>query len=92
MYQIELSKQFQRSRKKAIKRGFDVKELDDVVMTLASGEKLDPKYRDHQLQGEYKAFRECHVKPDWLLVYRIFRKKCYLYLFDTGTHADIFGK
>ena len=67
MYQIELSNQFKRSRKKAMKRGFDVKILDDVVKVLASGEKLDPKYMDHQLLGEYKAFRECHIKPDWLL-------------------------
>ena len=91
MYQIELSNQFKRSRKLAIKRGFNVKELDEVVRMLANGEKLDAKYRDHQLDGEFKAFRECHIKPDWLLVYRILRKKCYLYLFDTGSHADIFG-
>lgn len=91
MYQIEISNQFKRSRKLAIRRGFDVSELDDVVRMLANGEKLNPKYKDHRLEGEFKDFRECHIKPDWLLVYRIFRKKCYLYLFDTGTHADIFG-
>ena len=51
---------------------------------------LDEKYRDHALQGKYKGFRECHVEPDWLLVYQIRKKEIEMYLFRTGTHSDLF--
>lgn len=90
MYEIEFSNQYKKSRKQAIRQGLNIKELDEVVNTLANGQKLAPKYKDHQLKGEFKAFRECHIQPDWLLVYRIFKQKCLLYLLDTGSHADIF--
>ena len=64
--------------------------LRTVVNILASGEKLDRKYRDHDLTGEYAGFRECHMQPDWLLVYRIEQEELELFLFRTGTHSDLF--
>lgn len=73
-----------------MKCGLDTILLDSVVKQLAEGKILDPKYHDHQLTGNYKAYRECHIQFDWLLVYRIVRKKCVLYLLDTGTHEEIF--
>jgi len=53
-------------------------------------EKLDNKYRDHALRGEYQGFRECHIEPDWLLIYRIENEALELFLFRTGTHSDLF--
>ncbi len=72
------------------KRGLDLSLLDDVVDTLLQGKQLDEKYRDHELSGKLKGFRECHVKPDWLLVYLIENDILTLTLVDTGTHSDIF--
>ena len=66
-------------------------ELNDVVRTLAEGHKLADKFRDHQLTGRYKECRECHIRPDWLLIYRIHERLEILNLIDTGTHADLFG-
>lgn len=57
---------------------------------LASEQKLDEKYRDHGSTGNYNGFRECHVEPDWLLIYRISRDMLELFLFRTGTHSDLF--
>ncbi|MCL2638578.1 MAG: type II toxin-antitoxin system YafQ family toxin [Oscillospiraceae bacterium] len=86
---IETSK-FKKSVKLARKRGLDLTLLDEAVAFLAKGEQLPPKYRDHQLKGELSIFRECHIKGDWLLVYRIIEDKLILSLHNTGTHADIF--
>lgn len=90
MYAIEFSNRYKKSYKQAVKRGLDVTLLNDVVKQLAEGKKLDPKHKDHQLTGNYKDYRECHIQFDWLLVYRIVRKRCVLYLLDTGTHEEIF--
>ena len=57
---------------------------------LAEQKKLEDKYRDHGLSGEYKGFRECHIEPDWLLVYRIDEDVLELFLFRTGSHSDLF--
>ena len=81
---------FKRTRKLAIKRGFDVSLMNEPILILAKGETLPPKYRDHPLQGELSTFRECHIKGDWLLVYRIIEDKLILSLHSTGTHSDIF--
>ena len=64
--------------------------LQTVIIALAKGEALPPKYRDHQLKGKFSAFRECHIKGDWLLIYRIVEDKLILSLHSTGTHADLF--
>ena len=71
MLKIVLSNRFKKDLKIAQKRGLNLELLKTVVNTLASGQKLDRQYRDHDLTGEYAGFRECHMQPDWLLVYRI---------------------
>jgi mRNA interferase YafQ len=92
MYSIEYSNRYKKSYKLAVKRGLDVNILNNVVKTLAEGKKLDKQYKDHGLTGDLKGFRECHIQSDWLLIYQIIDGTCVLYLLDTGTHADLFGK
>ena len=90
MLKIVLSNRFRKDIKLAQKRGLNLDLLRSVVHTLARGEKLDMKYRDHDLTGDFIGFRECHVQPDWLLVYRIEQEELELFLFRTGTHSDLF--
>ena len=90
MYKIVPSNQFKKDLKLTKKRGLNLELLSSVVNTLAEGKHLDEKYRDHSLPGEYQGFRECHIEPDWLLVYRIDGKELELFLFRTGTHSDLF--
>ena len=73
-----------------IKRGLDVSLLDKVIDDLRRGNILDEKYKDHPLSGTYAGLRECHIKPDWLLVYWISNDTVTLTLVNTGTHSDIF--
>lgn len=88
MLDIVASNQFKRDLKLARKRGFQIEALRLVVNTLANQQTLDAKYRDHELLGQYSGFRECHVAPDWLLIYRIEDDALELFLFRTGTHSD----
>lgn len=90
MLDIVASNQFKRDLKLARKRGFRIEALRLVVNTLANQQTLDAKYRDHELLGQYSGFRECHVAPDWLLIYRIEDDALELFLFRTGTHSDLF--
>lgn len=92
MYSVSYHKQFKKDIKLALKRGFKKDDIDYVINKLRSGEKLPDKYRDHELtiSRKYKAFRECHINPDWLLVYRINKDILELELFRTGTHSDLF--
>ena len=90
MLEIVPSNQFRKDLKLAKKRGLKMEHLRDVVNTLASEQKLADKYRDHGLTEDYLGFRECHVEPDWLLVYRIDEDVLALFLFRTGTHSDLF--
>lgn len=90
MYKIEYSNRFKCSYKLAQKRGLPVEELLKVVKMLSVGETLPPKYKDHALKGKYSGLRECHIQPDWLLIYKIENEICVLYLIDTGTHSDLF--
>ena len=90
MLKIVSSRQFKRDLKLAKKRGNDLLLLAEVVDKLASEQKLEEKYHDHNLNGNYAGFRECHVEPDWLLVYRIENEDLELFLFRTGSHADLF--
>ena len=76
--------------KQAIKRGLKIELLDEVIRRLARGEELPEKNRDHVLSGDWIGFRECHVQPDWLLIYRIESDVLVLTLSRTGTHADLF--
>ncbi len=72
------------------KRGLDISLLDDVVDKLRQGIPLEEKYKDHGLSGNYEGFRECHIKPDWLLIYLIENDILTLTLVDTGSHSDLF--
>ena len=90
MLKVVPSNQFKKDLKLAKKRGFNINHLSKVVNTLAAQKKLDAKYRDHSLTGEYKDFRECHIEPDWILIYRVEKDALELFLFRTGTHSDFF--
>lgn len=89
-YKLVLTGKFKKSLKLARKRGLDLGLMDDVVEKLLSGISVEEKYRDHELKGNYKGFRECHIQPDWLLVYLVENDILTLTLVDTGTHADLF--
>jgi len=89
-YTIKATNRFEKDVKQAQKRGKDLDKLFFVIEKLANGEKLDEKYRDHSLVGLYKGCRECHIEPDWLLVYEIFEDILILSLVRTGTHSDLF--
>ena len=89
-YEIKPSNQFRKDLKLAAKRGYKIELLTDVIKKLADGEKLDSKYKDHQLSGNYASFRECHIQPDWLLIYEIDDGQLLLILSRTGTHSDLF--
>ncbi len=91
MYTVKFTTAYKKSYKLMKKRGLDISELDEVVDILRLGKKLSEKYRDHALSGEFSGFRECHIRPNWLLVYLIEDDVLTLTLVDTGTHSDIFG-
>lgn len=90
MLKIVPSNQFKKDLRRAKKRGLNLDHLTVVVDTLAAQLPLDNKYRDHNLTGTYRSFRECHIEPDWLLVYRVEEDVLELFLFRTGTHSDLF--
>ena len=90
MLEIVPSNRFRKDLKLLRRRGCDMALLEEVIDRLAAGETLAPKYRDHQLTGDYGGFRECHIAPDWLLVYEIREKELLLLLSRTGTHSDLF--
>lgn len=80
--------QFRKDYKRAIKRGKGIAKLDDIIRKLATGQPLDIRHRDHALVGNWASFRECHIEPDWLLIYRIESDVLVLTLVRTGTHGD----
>lgn len=88
MLEINATTQFRRDRRLCIRRGYDMALLAAVVDTLCIPASLPPENRDHLLTGNYTGHRECHIQPDWLLIYRITGNA--LYLDRTGTHADLF--
>lgn len=90
MLDIVLSNQFKKDLKLAVKRGYNLDLLDEVVTKLANKQPLPAKNHDHNLTGEYAGFRECHIQPDWLLIYRIDETAVILFLSRTGTHTDLF--
>ena len=91
-YTVKPTTQFKKDYKQAIKRGLDIKLLEDVIADLATGIPLPEKNRDHALSGNWVGHRECHVLPDWLLIYRIDGNVLVLTLSRTGSHNDLFGK
>ncbi len=90
MLKIKDSGHFKRDYKKCVKRGLRMDLLKSVVAILAKPEELPPKNKPHALKGNYNGFKECHISPDWLLIYRYSGE--YLELARTGTHADLFGE
>ena len=89
-YEIKFSGQFKKDLKLAKKQGKNIDKLFDVVERLANGEVLEAKYRDHDLSGDYKGCRECHIDPDWLLIYEIFDDVLVLLLNRVGSHSELF--
>lgn len=90
-YNVRPTTRFRKDLKLMVKRGLDPAQLSEVIKLLARGERLPEKYSDHALRGEYQGCRECHIQPDWLLVYEQDDKDLYLYLIRTGTHSDLFS-
>ena len=89
-YNIVPSNKFKKDLKLAIKRGYDISLLEIIVDTLANGQKLPTRNKDHALSGNYSNCRECHITSDWLLVYEISESELILYLTKTGSHSDLF--
>ena len=91
-YDLAVTAQFRKDYKLAKKRGLKMEALAEVVTLLAKGEALPEKNRDHSLSGNWIGHRECHVLPDWLLIYRIEENVLVLTLIRTGTHSDLLGR
>ena len=88
--QVIWTGQFKKDYKLAMKRHMNIDLLDDVIRQIADGKELDKKFKDHELSGNWKEHRECHIQPDWLLIYRIDDDVVTLTLSRTGTHSDLF--
>lgn len=91
-YEVRFTGQFKKDFKLAKKQGKDTEKLLVVVERLANGEELESKYRDHSLTGNYVGYRECHVEPDWLLIYQKHDDILILLLYRAGSHAELFSK
>ena len=91
-YTVKPTAQFKKDYKAAIKRHLDIAALQDIVTKLANGETLDEKHCDHPLSGQWQGHRECHITPDWLLIYYLKKDVLVLTLARTGSHAELFGK
>ena len=89
-YTVVFSSEYKRNLKKIQKRRYNLELLYEVIRKLANDIPPEAKYRDHQLTGDMRCFRECHIAPDWLLVYEKTEDTLVLYLYKTGTHADVF--
>lgn len=90
-YELILTRKFKKSLKLAKKRGLDLNLLEKLITSLQNNSPLEEKYRDHELRGKYKGFREYHIAPDWLLIYMKEEDVLVLTLIDTGTHSDLFN-
>ncbi len=93
-YKVKYSKEFKKSLKKVIKQGKDIDKLLDVVNLLSKKEDLDPKYRDYSLLNDkrFKNCRDCHIEPDWLLIYKYLDDEIILLLVNTGSHSEVLNK
>ena len=91
-YEVKFTNQFKKDLKLAKKQSKNLDKLFEVVNILADGGSLDARYRDHELSGNYKGTRECHIEPDWLLVYEIRDEVLVLMLYRLGTHSELFKK
>lgn len=89
-YNVRPTTKFQKDLKRVQRRGYDISLLTDIIKRLAAGETLPEKNKDHSLIGNYAGCRECHITPDWLLIYELVDEDLFLYLTRTGTHSDLF--
>ena len=92
MYRVNTTKQFDKDVERLRKRYHNLDELQTVVDLLIAGNGLPARYKDHALKGDLKAFRECHIAPDWLLVYTYKKQELILVLSRTGTHSELFKR
>lgn len=90
MLTINFHKAFKKDYKRILRRGYDVHLLEQVIQLLVEQKTLPPKYKDHLLEGSYAGYRECHITPDWLIIYKIEHQQLTLTLTRTGTHSDLF--
>ena len=92
-YGVVTSNKFNKQLKKIIKQGKDIQKLSTAVKKLANGEALESRYKDHALNDTkyYRNCRECHIEPDWLLIYKFNNDEIILYLIETGSHSDLFN-
>lgn len=90
MLKLQVTTKFKKDYKRVKKRGLDLNLLKDVIDTLLQEQKLEEKYYDHGLGGNYAGFRECHIQPDWLLIYYVDHEKLVLTASRTGTHSELF--
>lgn len=90
MLTIKYQAAFKKDYKRIVKRGYDMRLLEKVIELLANQKPLPEKNRDHQLSGDYARCRECHITPDWLLIYEVADEELILYLTRTGSHSDLF--
>lgn len=88
-YKLDFTNAFSKDLKRIKKRGYDLSLMNEVVNQLRDGKPLAEKHKDHPLTGNWKGFRDCHITPDWVLVYRIYNDKLLLVLTRTGTHSDL---
>jgi len=91
-YEVKFTTQFKKDLKLAKKQNKNLDKLLEVIHLLSNGEKLETKYRDHDLSGIYKGTRECHIEPDWLLVYELINDVLVLMLYRLGSHSELFKK
>ena len=89
-YTIELTSRFKKDIKRIQKRNYELESLRKIIKLLAEGKELPAKFKDHTLKGKYSSCRECHISPDWLLIYEYDNDVLYLYLVRTGSHSDLF--
>ena len=92
MLTINYHTSFKKDYKRIIKRGYKAERLEKVLDYIVNEIPLPQEYRDHDLTGDWKGYRECHIQPDWLLIYKIRNDSLVLTLTRTGTHSDLFNK
>lgn len=88
-YKVDYTMRFKKDLKLAVKRGYNIAILNEIVEKLQNGETLPEKNKNHMLTGNWKGYCECHIAPDWLLVYRIYENELLLVLSRTGSHSDL---
>lgn len=92
MYEVKFTNQFKKDLKLAKKQQKSLDKLFEVIDILSNGNPLDAKYHDHELTGNYKGTRECHIEPDWLLIYELRDDVLVLMLYRLGSHSELFKK